>query len=130
MPGFSDDFSSDSSPASSFFRGHLLVDDGTRRLFGADAQLLLDLQARHATTCPPPSVAGDTYSGVLLTCLFSFLLYYIDELIPSSKKFCSIYSPHQLCNISAYTIGHRRINRVMLIFILEAKVESERLMYR
>ena len=22
-------------------------------------------------------------------------LYYIDELIPSSKKFCSIYSPHQ-----------------------------------
>ena len=22
-------------------------------------------------------------------------LYYIDELIPSSKKFCSIYFPHQ-----------------------------------
>ena len=22
-------------------------------------------------------------------------LYYIDELIPSSKKFCLIYSPHQ-----------------------------------
>ena len=22
-------------------------------------------------------------------------LYYVDELIPSSKKFCSIYFPHQ-----------------------------------
>ena len=24
-----------------------------------------------------------------------FILYYINELIPSSKKFCSIYFPHQ-----------------------------------
>ena len=41
-------------------------------------------------------------------------LYYIDELIPSSKKFCSIYSAHQQCNISAYTIGQRQAEQLII----------------
>ena len=38
-------------------------------------------------------------------------LYYIDELIPSAKKFCSIYSLHKYCDISAYTIGRRQAEK-------------------